>query len=67
MRHRTKLKAILTRKFLRTMPATRSIRAKHVNVPFQIMVDDILTGYIGEKMHQELLQLKQAKKRKWND
>jgi len=67
MRNRTKLKNSMARRFLRAMTSARSIRVKHVNIPFQIEVDDILTGYMGEKMHRELLELKQDKNRKSND
>lgn len=43
----------------------RSSRIKHVNMPFQILADDILTGYMGEPMLQGLYQLKHSKNRKW--
>ncbi|GEM_PF-3260407 len=61
MRSRSKLKPLAMRKFFRHMLGVRVIRVKHVNMPFQIAVDDLLTGHMGDKMHEELYQL--AKKR----
>ncbi|MBI4398433.1 MAG: hypothetical protein HY586_04855 [Candidatus Omnitrophica bacterium] len=56
---RGKLKT--ARKFFAHGLSARTIRAKHINMPFRIFVDDILTGYMGEKMHANLYQLKKIR------
>ena len=67
MSARSKLKSAVARRFFRTMLNARSIRAKDVQMPFQILSDDILTGHMGDPMLQELYQLKRFKGHKWRD
>jgi len=64
MGHRMRVKANAMRKLMNAKP----LKMKHVHAPFRIVVDEILTGYLGEKMHEELYQLKKHSKRqlKWD-
>ncbi len=55
-----------TSKMSQSSNSVRAIKLKHVVSPFQILAEDIMTGYLGEQMHQDMKFLSK-KERKSSD
>lgn len=65
MRARTRrFKAQVLGKLFHVVLPHHAARSQEISLPYQIQIDEILTGYLGEQMHRELFELNQARCRR---